>query len=68
MAGKKEKIDILDPKQNPWYNWTFPEKTTKVYCVSCGKRIKTHADKVAHSWARLCDKCNKKHPVLWSRS
>lgn len=59
--------DILDPKKNPWYNWAFPGKTKNVYCTSCKKKIKSHKDKVAHSWARMCDACNKKHGVVWPR-
>jgi len=62
------KKDLLDIKENPWYNWTYPERTPEVYCVSCGKRIKSKEDKITHSWARLCKKCHNKYPIgNWSR-
>ena len=65
---KPSKEDLLDVKINPWYNWTYPKETPKVYCVGCGKLIKTKEDKISHSWARLCKKCNDKYPAqYWSR-
>lgn len=54
------KENLLNVKENPWYNWTFPEKTQEVYCVKCRKRIKTREDKVSHAWGRLCKKCESK--------
>ena len=59
MVLKMKKKDLMDVKKNPWFNWTYPNKTKKVHFIKCGKKITAKKDKVTHSWARYCSKCHK---------